>query len=97
MAYISVFVSCGAKFYAAKIQGCDDGTEKYIIKVRGINLNYKNASIINFESVVRLALIGFLPDVENDEYILIEEDDIRRTALHNVITTFTKKGTFGHR
>lgn len=49
--YIDEFVACGPKSYGYRIINIDSGVDRYNCKVKGISLNYRNAGIVNFESL----------------------------------------------
>ncbi|MEJ2741579.1 MAG: hypothetical protein P8176_03610, partial [Gammaproteobacteria bacterium] len=79
--YIIAFASGGPKNYAYKVFSSKDQCEIVVCKVKGISLNYKASQLVNFESIREMILQG-----ESADPILITSNNIRRTALHEVIT-----------
>lgn len=91
--YIESFVSAGPKFYAFVVRKPDGNTVE-ICKAKGITLNFASSKLVNYHSVRSL--------VTNEQAtpIILHFDAIRRTELHNVVTTTehkTCKSTFDKR
>ncbi len=50
-AYITKFVSCGAKNYAYEVFYPNARKKEYFCKVKGLSLNFSTSNIVNFESM----------------------------------------------
>ena len=75
--------SGGPKFYAFRVEKAD-GQELYVCKVKGIRINYKTASLVNFNSIRNLVC-------NESDNIVISPENIRRTAYHEVVTVKENK------
>lgn len=82
--FISSFVSGGPKCYAYIVQKRDANDESLgeaeICKVKGITLNFDNASHVNYRSLRELVTNG------DDDCIILKNDVIRRTRFHEIVT-----------
>lgn len=83
-AFIDIFVSGGPKNYAYRVN--INGVYKTVCKVKGINLHYRNAGMVNFETLKRL-----VTEEIDAEVILPEGKRICRSKMHEVFTAPERK------
>ena len=84
-ARIVEIVSGGPKFYCLKIEKAN-GEVVYVCKVKGVRLNHKTSTLINFNTVKRMVC-----GTDDLGSVLIDSYNIRRTAHHDVIGLTEKK------
>lgn len=85
--HIIEFVSGGPKFYAYAVQK-SNGEIFYVLKVKGIRLNFENSALINFNSVKELVI----RQAEGaDSTITINPQVIRTTRFHGVVSRVESK------
>ncbi len=87
--YITKFISCGAKNYAYEIFNPDTNQKKYICKVKGLTLNFKTSSIVNFDSMKEL-LTDFVNHNER-KIINVPQFNIKTNNFYEVKSVDTNK------
>ena len=79
-AYIRAFSSSGPKSYAFEVVNPDNTNVTTVCKVKGICLNHKNSSTINFESLTNAILNN------TSSLTLLNSNKIVRTKTHSVVS-----------
>ncbi|KAK4872979.1 hypothetical protein RN001_015008 [Aquatica leii] len=79
------FVSGGPKNYAFKVFSTKSKSYEYTCKVKGITLNFKNAQVVNFETLKSLVL-----DQAEDTYVQTDRR-ICRNSMYDVLSRPEKK------
>lgn len=85
--YITEFVSGGPKTYAYKILSTKTGQSETVCKVKGLTLNLRTASMVNFVSLKRMVVV----DRGESEPFFVTNDRIRRTKDREVVTVSENK------
>jgi G:T-mismatch repair DNA endonuclease (very short patch repair protein) len=99
-AYISEFVSTGAKTYSFRVTNTASGVDAEVCKIKGITLNVKNKSILNFDSMKRIIFDG--ENAENltvtDNFFVRGKDSTIKTVKRKKIfrATISKRRLIGH-
>jgi hypothetical protein len=66
-AYITKFVSCGAKNYSFEVFYPISGRKEYVCKVKGLTLNFQTSAIVNFSTME--SLVNEV--IEEKEHLLV--------------------------
>ena len=74
--FITKFLSCGPKSYAVEIYSPLTKQKDYMIKIKGLSLNFETNQLINFNSMKRLI----------DEFILNKRIDEILVKQHKFVT-----------
>lgn len=83
--YISEFVSGGPKNYAYKVWSTKEQRDKFVCKVKGININYESSKLINFSTMKDLVL--GVPDGDDDNQIIhVLSNNFRRTQAREILS-----------
>ena len=75
--FITKFLSCGPKTYCMEIYSPKSKQKDYMIKIKGLSLNFETTQLVNFNSMKRLI----------DEYILNTRIDKILVKQHKFVTT----------
>ena len=78
-AYITKFVSCGAKNYGYEVFYPGSNVRKYFCKVKGLCLNFNTVNIVNFDSMKSLIDETVQSIIDNKETKISE---IHKTAIN---------------
>ena len=87
--FIRKFVSLGAKNYAYEVYNPDNNTSVCICKCKGLTLNFKTASYVNFGTMKQL-LEEFVA-TQNRTIINVPQFNIRTTNKYDVLSQNTNK------
>lgn len=75
-AYIDELVVAGPKSYGYKVVETDSGNPHFVCKVKGITLNVRNSSIINFDSLKSQVLAnGTLDPLHIEDRLFVRDND----------------------
>jgi hypothetical protein len=88
-AYITKFVSCGAKNYSFEVFYPISGRKEYVCKVKGLTLNFQTSAIVNFSTME--SLVNEVIEEKEQTKHLIPQMKFVTSKYNDVNTVYNQK------